>query len=367
MADVFPVAPDSTYNSVPGALFSEEIDAKLFREWYPKNMFAAFSGNGQDFSVRVRLAPDGSGGVQTVGRISDVDHRKPYVNGEDVAGKGLPRKTSSDTIVIGQRDYPIIHNQEAMMAIGSPIDIHDKNETLQSLFRTEQRGHELLIAQAATTENYKDTTANGNMPYTERAVVSGQNYAYASNASLNTKVANAAAMKLADINLAILKAKRSVTEDAIRPSAYMNREMGFFYEFNIFLGLQQVFDLKKDPEFKSAFTERGTIVNSNQPNIVNGSTFIGKVLGANIMECNFLDDIKVNGKSWGFLMGAGAVELRWNKKPFHFQVPKPESNYTQFISRQVVGAKGLVFDAKTPIQGATHSKVEQGIVHIFSA
>lgn len=337
---------------------------ELFLRHLNNNTFAPLIGSNMDSIIRVMNVPNKDGDTFKV-HFSDFDDTSGWVDG-DTALTGTDVALSTDSVTINRRRFAKKIENFAMSDQRTIVDL--ERELAMPILEEGMK----LKCQKMIWDALLDTSAGR----------SAERYLYgvaAYNATHSTAVDQIDGtddkLSMSLIEKAARKAKLGGTGTGkIKPAKVKLKDGSFTdFEYVMLAHSYAIRDLKAD----SNFTNRIQYRESQQFDVINGATFVGKHEGVLIYESLNSDMLATNGTSVQYshnvLLGAGAAVMAYGD----VAVPMGASGHIlqkknkALVTTEVTDHAGDVEYGITFVGGArklvNSSNEDNGVVHLFTA
>jgi hypothetical protein len=389
MAQTYPVP--APINGINQDLFPFKVESKnLFKQYLKETPLKSLMGMELNRPIVIHKMQSGDGFQFRVPKLNALDYTNPVMGFNQVSGQGQTQKVDVDYVTCDAYSFPVYIQGQDLLSVGTPISLPTHvNGQIKDACRLNLNKSLLDVV---TTSNYAVATQK---PSYDRVILAGLTPTRATyngyagiQAALDTMTGgityttNGMSADLLQ-NLRILAAKGGKTngavmfngvtiEDQIQP-AYIKTKAGWpMMKYIYFAAPEALKPLYLDPMFSQATTTRGTISDSNQPELISGADFVGEFQGTYIYSVDDLSRYTVTSAdgnkvaSWGFLIGAAAWSLGWYKQPWLAYKQDTIDMQEIWTSHEIRGQKCLKFAAKqASTVTAGNANVEQGIVHTF--
>lgn len=394
-------------NGINTLLFPVDINRKIIKEFVQITPLSSLIGNEPNRPIVRHNFRPGEGIAYRVARLNALDYRSPVLNYDQRRGKEQMQSVDADTVQCNWRTFAVKIAGLDVLRYATPIDLPP--EAQSQIVQTYARNLNWDIFNSMSVFAYPNmgwdpikklapsVAANcnvaGTLPSYDRAVpaLATTRAQWQANQTFNTYLngfqtsANTApdGTGLSTKHLKTLKmyAERGgsdVEVEADIQPAYIKSRNGFpMNQYYYFAHPQTLTSLTADPLFVQTTIARGTVIDDNQPQMINGADYFGCYLGMHIYALpdlynyTFTSADGTKKVAWNFLVGAGALSLGWAELPrFRMEMDDYESCVT-YYGHEIRGQKLLQFPSRyVASAGAgavvgSNPLVEQGIIHSF--
>jgi len=383
--------------------FQAAIDTYIFTTYIEKSPFSTLMGTSHEAPIIEDPLDGNSNIVKGKGyavsffRRQDEDYKNPILDQAQVSGMTTTAEIDSCIIACHKITFKAPEIRDAsVLNYASYIGINQSEA--DRLAKRHQRYLDYQLLYRATMGLYKPTVA-GNAPQPARAVAgnlipdeetdgiytydAGTTLAAALNTSIPADRSSKHLMSYQHISRLRTLALGRFTEDPVPPASVTMLNGSEKPEFWLFMNTTAANNLRNDPDMKDSFYNRGALL-PDQPNLVGGAHWMGKVLDVNLVEWSFMDDASLAFSTsgdvpicWSLLFGACAWGIYWKKPLMYWEGINEEDDIVNRLARQHMGCGPLLFNTKAgpaSLVGGTSiaasaagSLVEQAIVHSFTA
>lgn len=370
-----PIAPIGGINQ---NLFPFDVNKAFYKEWVKITPLSNLMGDQMNRPIYRHKLRDGEGLQFRVGRLSALDYKNPVVGLDQRRGATQQQQVDYDSVDTKSQSFPVRLEGSNIVRLGTPISL--PGSVRPQLIEACERNFNYDLFNEMTTNIYTNTATQ--KPSFDRIIVSGYEPTRATYNGLAglTTVLNgfgAATAAASGMNTkTILSAKRAAErggqidtiEHAIKP-AFLETRSGWPMNGYIMLMNPSCLDiLITDDTFRQTTLARGTVIEADQPQAINGADYVGKYWGVHIYLCQDLMNYEVVSQdgtkrgAWNILMGAAAMTAGWHEFTNIAESTDVIERIQIFTTHEQRGQKALRFPSKVdPTQ-----RIEQGIVHIFS-
>lgn len=365
-----------SYNpNLPNAYDKGQIPTKVRAQYFQEILLASplsmFMGSSPTSMIQVVNQENGTGPSSTFSLLRELDYKNPIKGYDQISGKGQQLKFYVDTINIEKFAWADKLNGIQLTKLYTPINVFDQLKPSLQLVHKQALTFDIL--KSATIENYP-VVANG--PVDNRVVYSGVAY----NANMDTAITamntgpaynqNGVSvdgiMELRDI--ARNGGKTSYRQEK-RISPYrMETKKGFPAPHYIYLMDPPTYrQLAKDPQVSSQFN-RGVIESPDQPSILNGGYYRGRLDDVYLYEVPELGDFRFTTAdasviaSWNLFCGAQAFGVIFRGAPWMTTEYTNHDTVVEMAIHELRGQKALKF----PSYQNEAVNIENGIIHHFA-
>lgn len=370
--------PSGPIGGINQNLFPFKVNDEFYKEWVKITPLSNLMGSEMNRPIYRHKLKDGEGLQFRVGRLSALDYKNPVVGLDQRRGATQRQQVDYDFVDTKAQSFPVHLEGSSIVKLGTPIRL--PGAVRPQLIEACERNFNYDLFNEMTTNIYTDTATQ--KPSFDRIMVSG--YAptratYNGLAGLTTVLNGfgAATYTASGMNAKLFVAAKGIAErggqigtveHAIRP-AYMQTRSGWpMNGYIMLLNPNCLSTLLDDPLFQNTTIARGTVIESDQPQALNGADYLGKYWGIHVYTCNDLIDYEVVSQdgtkrgAWNILMGAAAMTAGWHEFTNIAESTDVIERIQIFTTHEQRGQKALRFPSKVdPAQ-----RIEQGIVHIFT-
>lgn len=358
-------------NAYDKGLIPTKVRAQYFQEILLASPLSMFMGSSPTSMIQVVNQENGNGPTSTFSLLRELDYKNPIKGYEQISGKGQNLKFYTDTINIEKLAWADKLNGIQLTKLYTPINVFDALKPSLQLVHKQALTFEIL--RAATTDNYP-VVANG--PVDNRVVYSGAAY----NANMDTAITAMNAgpkydengvsvdgiMELRDI--ARNGGKASYRQEKRITPYQMETKRGFPAPRYVYMMDPPSYrKLAKDPQFAAQFN-RGVIESSDQPSILNGGYYRGRIDDVYLYEVPELGDFRFKTAdssvtaSWNLFCGAQAFGVIFRGAPWFTTEYTNHDTVVEMAVHEMRGQKALKF----PSYQDEAVNIENGIIHHFA-
>jgi hypothetical protein len=369
--------PAQPINGIAQTLFPFKVNKEFYKQWIKLTPLTNLIGSEMNRPIYRHKLRDGEGLQFRVGRLDALDYKNPVVGLDQRRGTAQQQKVSEDRIDTKFQSFVVRLEGKDIVRLGTPIDLPSQVKT--QLMDACQRNLNFELFNAMTTNIYPDIITQ--KPSYDRIITAGYSPDRATYNALGGLAAVLDGMTGSAPDQSGLSTKTfmkgkialerggqvGTLEHAIMP-AFMKTRGGLALNNYYFLVNPNCLDsLYRDPLFVNTTLARGTILEADQPEAINGADYIGKYQGMHTFLCPELMNyelVSADGTkrvAWNIMMGAGAMTLGWHEFPFTVADTDEIERIQLFASHEQRGQKALGF----PSKANPNAKVEQGIFHVF--
>lgn len=374
-------------------LFPYYVDNKqFFKQYLKETPFYPIMGTELTKPIVVHTMKAGDGYQYRVPKLNALDYTKPVTDFNQVRGQAQTQSVDVDYVTCSEIAFSVIIKNAQLIKAGTPIDLPDQvNDQLRQACRLNLNKS---ILDAATFSNYNVATQISSYDRSMLAGLSPTRATWNAYANLQTAFNSFTAGNTAYnqqglnarllMNATIMASKGGKTngavyqngvtiEDQIHPCRIMSKNGMPMQKYMAFFSPEALLTLYDDPLFQSTTTARGTVISSDQPEMISGADYVGEFKGVYIYQVDDLSRYNVysadgnKNVSWGFLIGAASWSLGWYEQPsIEFDQDRIDRQQI-WASHETRGQKCLRFPSKQASSVAAGiATVEQGLIHIFT-
>lgn len=348
-----------------------KVRAQYFQEILLMSPLSMFMGSSPTSMIQVINQENGEGPTSTFSLFRELDYKNPIMDYDQISGKGQQLKFYVDTINIRKYAFADKINGVQLSALYTPIKVFDQLKPALQLAHKQHLTYSVL--KAATTDNYPDVTAG---PVDNRVVYAGAAY----NANMDTAITamnTGPAYNQNGVSVDGIMALRDIARNGgkaayrqeKRISPYqMETKKGFPAPRYIYLMDPPSYrQLAKDPQFSSQFN-RGVIESPDQPSILNGGYYRGRIDDVYLYEVPELGDFRFTTAdasvtaSWNLFCGAQAFGVIFRGAPWMTTEYSNHDTVAETAIHELRGQKAIKF----PSYQNEAVNIENGIIHHFA-
>lgn len=375
--------PTDRLSGIHQDLFVPGVQKEFYEEYIRTTPLYHLMSNRMDAPIHRHKLSDGEGLSFRVGRLQALDYKNPVLGTDQRRGKQMQQVMDYDQVDTVFRSFLVQAEARDIVRLGTKIDISDKMKS--QLVKNCAQNLNWEIFKSATIDLYPNPATQ--KPVFDRIHISGvglgenigvTRVAYNGYAGLgeawNTMIAgnqyDQNGLSLETLNRLKIMADQGGREPdkeaKLEPAWTKTYKHAYENDYYYFADPETLTQLFKDPDFKETTIARGVIL-PEQPQIISGADYIGKLRGLHIYSVPDLVEFRQKSENgnfdiaWNLLIAAGALTVGWYQYPFLV------SEFDQFERTQTVaiheyrGQKALRFPGKQN----PNQLVEQGIIHSF--
>lgn len=375
--------PTDRLSGIHQDLFVPGIQEKFFEEYIRITPLYHLMSNRMDAPIHRHKLSDGEGLSFRVGRLQALDYKNPVLGTDQRRGKQMQQVMDYDQVDTIFRSFLLQAEARDIIRLGTKIDISDKMKSQLVKLCAQNLNWELF--KGATTDLYPDPL--GEKPVFDRVHFSGVGVGEDINSTRNNYnglqgIANAIELMNTGnepgqngLSVETLQRLKMMADQGgaepnkeakLEPAWTKTYKNAYEDDYYYFADPETITQLFKDPLFIQTTIGRGAIL-PEQPQIISGADYIGKIRGLHIYSVPDLINFRQTTNdgqaqaAWNLLIAAGAMTVGWYQYPFLV------SEFDQFERTQLVGIheyrgqKALRFPSKLD----PTKKAEQGIIHSF--